>query len=246
MPKSIELDKTFDPEEETSEEETESSEEEISDIDEKLDSHESAVKMAFEKHAQEWPEELTKFSQSTSDETRKKDINALYTAFRNSQKGTGPTPPKQTLVKVTKLFAHMTEKPDEIDKVTWVTKKCEELIPQKKIKRKNSVTKKSSDIELLSTPVVDISQSIISPNIDDIQIPSPSTSVAESSQQPAKKPRIAFELDTMSRAFHEGRETYDGFKINQHPKMKQTKKSTNDPDEKDITEGYGLDQDTYM
>jgi len=93
---------------------------------------------------------------------------------------------------------------------------------------------------------VDLSASIIPPpppSVEEI-IEVPATSSKEG-ETPKKKAKLAFELDTMTQAFREGRETYNGFKITQHPKIKRKKKN-DDPDEKDITGAYALDEDSHM
>jgi len=243
-------DKDYEPDEEdeTSTEDlsTDSGEEEEDSDLENMDEQESQVRSGFE-DAQPWPSELSQYMSPNIEPKRKEEINDLYHAYRNSQTGEGATPPKQVLVKITKLFAHMAQKPPSTNAVKWFTTKCEELVPIKKKKRKQQWSSKNDGSEVLSPPAsIDLSASIIPPpppSVEEI-IEVPATSSKEG-ETPKKKAKLAFELDTMTQAFREGRETYNGFKITQHPKIKRKKKN-DDPDEKDITGGYALDEDSYM
>jgi hypothetical protein len=242
-----EEDKDFDPEEEETSESSDS-ELDTDEFEEALEKEENLAKMSFQTDAQPWPSELSNFSSDDIEPARKKDINVLYKAFQDSQNGK-PSGAKHLLLKVNKLFVHMNQKPPDVGRVDWFTKKCEELVPQKR-KRKSSPKPKSSEsLEMLSPPpLVDLSASGVIGTLSESIIPQPSTSQqmpSESGQPPNKKSRMTFDVNNLSQAFYEGRETCNGFRINQHPKMKK-KKSSEDPDEKDVTEPYGLDSDTHM
>lgn len=251
MPKKV-IDKDYNPEEEdsSSDEILDDTSDEDSDIDNNLELHDSNANMTSLQDAQGWPDQLSEYMSPGISSERKDEINSLYESYQNSQTGVGPAPSKQQLVKINKLLVHMTQKPPTTNGVQWLTSKCEELVPGKRGKKKiankakgGEIVEVAESVSSMASTSIDLSQSIIPP-------PSkPSKRSANSEHgdggETSKKGRASFELDNMTQAFHEGLETYNGIKIVQHPKMKR-KKAINEPDEKDVTSGYGLDQDTHM